>query len=131
MSNNTVLFIGFDPAWMKLDGPPFLTAEQVQTGLDKSISQLTTSGYSVDFLGIKENDDNAANEVRCRLEAYTPECIIIGAGFRLRPEHTIKFESFINTIMEMTPRTKLAFNTAPLDAAAAVMRQFPLFIGDR
>ena len=56
------------------------------------------------------------------LSRKTFDCVLIGAGVRLDPEHFLLFEKLINVVHEYAPKAKICFNTSPGDTAAAVMR---------
>jgi hypothetical protein len=56
------------------------------------------------------------------LSRKTFDCVLIGAGVRLDPEHFLLFEKLINVVHEHAPTARICFNTNPGDTAAAVMR---------
>jgi hypothetical protein len=51
------------------------------------------------------------------------DCIMVGAGIRALPQHTLLFEKIINTIHQKAPSSsKICFNTNPGDTVEAVLR---------
>ena len=51
------------------------------------------------------------------------DCIMIGAGVRILPQHTVLFEKIINVIHQKAPpSSKICFNTDPGDTVEAVLR---------
>lgn len=51
------------------------------------------------------------------------DCIMIGAGVRLLPQHTFLFEKIINAVHQKAPpSSKICFNTNPSDTVEAVLR---------
>jgi uncharacterized protein (TIGR03067 family) len=56
------------------------------------------------------------------LSENTFDCIMIGAGLRVLPEHTVLFEKVINLIHQNAPAAKLCFNTHPSNTPNAVQR---------
>lgn len=120
-----VLFVGFDPATMALGDAPAGTAANIQAGIERSLTQLTELGHEVTWCPLNEGDDEAEALLRTRLQDRSPDCVVIGAGLRLIPKHTVLFEALVNAVVELAPQARLAFNASPADAAEAVQRWFP------
>jgi hypothetical protein len=65
----------------------------------------------------------AESVVSDRLSRENFDCIMIGAGVRLLPQHTVLFEKIINAVHQKAPpSSKICFNTNPGDSAEAVLR---------
>lgn len=56
------------------------------------------------------------------LAEHTFDVILIGAGIRALPQHTLLFERIINVVHQNAPAAKLCFNTNPNDTLEAVQR---------
>jgi hypothetical protein len=68
----------------------------------------------------KETDEGAVSDTLSR-EKF--DCIMVGAGIRALPQHTLMFEKIINTIHQKAPpSSKICFNTNPSDTLEAVLR---------
>jgi hypothetical protein len=120
-----VLIIGEDPKLVDFSDPaipPGTTAEKVQRGLDESLARLREHGREADLL-LTTNLDAADREVAAALRRKTYDCIVIGAGLRVVPKMTPMFESIMNTVREVSPRARLAFNLSPSDSDQAAERQ--------
>ena len=50
------------------------------------------------------------------------DVVLIGAGVRKDEEHFLVFERLVNVVHEHAPHARMAFNTGPMDSAAAVQR---------
>jgi len=53
------------------------------------------------------------------LAENTFDVILIGAGIRALPQHTLLFERIINAVHQHAPSAKLCFNTNPNDTVDA------------
>ena len=56
------------------------------------------------------------------LAANACDVVLIGAGIRALPQHTLLFKRIINAVHQHAPAAKLCFNTHPNDTAEAVLR---------
>jgi hypothetical protein len=120
-----VLIIGEDPSLVDFSDPaipPDMNAEKVLTGLRDSVAQLRGRGREADLL-LTTGANAAANEVRKALAAKAYDVVVVGAGLRVVPKMTPLFEAVMNAVHERAPGSKLAFNLAPEDSAAAAERQ--------
>jgi len=123
MTKGSVLFVGLDPRLMNLEGAPAGTADTIQQGVDRSMSELAEAGYMATYCSLAEDDPHAERAVRVALSEHPFAYVVIGAGLRLLPRHTILFEALVAAVIETASGTRLAFNATPGDAADAVRRQ--------
>jgi hypothetical protein len=116
-----VLLIGIDPRMIDLSRFPEINADQIRAAGMESDRKLRDVGYSVENclidLGLTAED-----VLRKTLSANIFDCIMLGAGLRVLPEHTELFEKAINLIHVMAPRSKICFNTHPANSHEAVQR---------
>jgi hypothetical protein len=125
-NKKTVLVIGIDPSIIDFTTPEFaampgLTAEKVEMGIKNSIIQLNEIGYDA-HLCWTDFGATAIDVIKKRLQEKHFDCVLIGAGIR-KPESTfIFFEKAINVILEFSPKSRICFNTNPMDSVAAVQR---------
>ena len=121
MAKKKVLSIGIDPKLIR--HPPGWDANKVQTALEDANKRLTELGYEVQgcLVDLGETAESVVSDILSR-EKF--DCIMIGAGIRILPEHTILFEKLINTIHQKArpPSSKICFNTNPGDTVEAVLR---------
>ncbi|MES2284069.1 MAG: hypothetical protein V4547_00190 [Bacteroidota bacterium] len=127
MSNKkTVLLVGIDPSLIDFTTPEFaampgLTAEKVEMGIKNSINQLNELGYSA-HLCWTDFGETAIEVIKKQLTEKQFDCVLIGAGIRKPESNFIFFEKAINAIHEFAPKTKICFNTNPMDTVASVQR---------
>ncbi|OOG77777.1 hypothetical protein [Flavobacterium sp. A45] len=125
-TKKTVLVIGIDPSLIDFTTPEFaampgLTAEKVEMGIKNSITQLNEIGYDA-HLCWTDFGATAIDVIKKQLQEKHFDCVLIGAGIR-KPESTfLFFEKAINVILEFSPKSKICFNTNPMDTVAAVQR---------
>ena len=122
MAKKKVLSIGIDPKLIR--HPPGWDANKVQTALEDANKRLTELGYEVQgcLVDLGETAESVVSDILSR-EKF--DCIMIGAGIRILPEHTILFEKLINTIHQKAPpppSSKICFNTNPGDTVEAILR---------
>jgi len=122
----SVLVIGLDPELIDFSDPAFaafpgITAAKVTAGTAAQIERLKALGYAA-HLCLTDFGATAEAVVLSRLKEMPFDCIAIGAGIRVIPNHFILFEKLINVLHEHAPRAKICFNTNPSDTAEAVQR---------
>ena len=121
MARKKILSIGIDPKLIR--HPPGWDANKVQTALDDANKRLTELGYDVQgcLVDLGETAESVVSDILSRQKF---DCIMIGAGIRILPEHTILFEKLINTIHQKAPppSSKICFNTNPGDTVEAILR---------
>lgn len=126
-----VLFIGQAPETVDFSDPalpPGFDAAKIHAGIATGMQQMSERGWSAD-LCLVQPDANAAAEVTLRLgghEGQEYDCIVIGGGLRIPPKGLALFESLVNAVHRAAPRAAIAFNTTPLDTAAAAARALGL-----
>lgn len=123
MTDTDILFVGLDPSRMNLEGAPAGTTDAIQQGIDRSMRELSEAGYATRYCSLTEDDPHAEQAVRSALAERPVACVVIGAGLRLLPKHTVLFEALVSAVIEAAPHARLAFNATPGDAADAVRRQ--------
>jgi hypothetical protein len=119
-----VLLIGIDP---KLIDPSLFNntgwdAKRVQAAAQDTNKRLAELGYELQscLVDLGETAESVVSDVLSR-EKF--DCILIGAGARIVPQHTLVFEKIMNTIHQKAPpSSKICFNTNPTDTVEAVLR---------
>nr|MDJ0817067.1 hypothetical protein [Desulfobacterales bacterium] len=56
------------------------------------------------------------------LKQKSYDCVLVGAGVRLDPDHFLVFERLVNAVHRHAPLASICFNTNPGDTAEAVQR---------
>jgi hypothetical protein len=124
MSKKKVLFLGIDPKLIdvNLATTTGWDAIRVKAVAQEANNKLTELGYEVQncLVDLGETAESVVSEA---LSGEKFECIMIGAGVRILPQHTILFEKIINAIHQNAPpSSKICFNTNPSDTVEAVLR---------
>jgi hypothetical protein len=97
-------------------------ANRVKAIAQEANNKLTKLGYDVQncFVDLGETAESVVSDTLSQ-EKY--ECIMIGAGVRILPQHTVLFEKIINAIhRKAPPYSKICFNTSPSDTVESVLR---------
>ena len=124
MAKKKVLGLGIDPKLIdvNLATTSGWDASRVQAAAQDAIRRLMDLGYEVQtcFVDFGETAESVVSDILSR-EKF--DCIMVGAGVRILPQHTVLFEKIINTIHQKAPpSTKICFNTNPSDTVEAVLR---------
>lgn len=96
-------------------------ADGIRDGLANAARELEALGYAVDFCFLT-NDANDESRLREALARTTYDCVCIGAGVRLRPQHTEALEMVVNVLRQEAPSASICFNVNPADTVNAVRR---------
>ncbi|MDQ3961953.1 MAG: hypothetical protein M3230_05670 [Thermoproteota archaeon] len=125
MAKKKVLLIGVDP---KLIDSSLATitgwdTNRIQAAAQDINKRLMELGYEVQSCLI-DPKDTSQGIVLDTLSKEKFDCIMVGAGVRTLPQHTVLFEKIINTIHQKAPptSTKICFNTNPSDTVEAILR---------
>lgn len=124
MAKKKVLLLGIDPKFIdvNLATSTGWDANRVKAVAQEENNKLTDLGYEpqICFIDLGETAESVVSD---RLSGENFDCIMIGAGVRLVPQHTVLFEKIINAVHQKAPpSSKICFNTNPGDSAEAVLR---------
>jgi hypothetical protein len=125
MTKKKVLLIGIDPNLIDFSKSTTTTtgwdAKRVQAAGQDANKRLMELGYEVQscLVDLGETAESVVSDILSR-EKF--DCIMVGAGIRALPQHTILFEKIINTIHQKAPSSKICFNTNPSDTVEGVLR---------
>lgn len=124
MAKKKILLLGIDPKFIdvNLATSTGWDANRVKAVAQEENNKLTDLGYEpqICFIDLGETAESVVSD---RLSRENFDCIMIGAGVRLVPQHTVLFEKIINAVHQKAPpSSKICFNTNPGDSAEAVLR---------
>jgi hypothetical protein len=124
IAKKKVLLLGIDPKFIdvNLATSTGWDANRVKTVAQEENNKLTDLGYEpqICFIDLGETAESVVSD---RLSRENFDYIMIGAGVRLVPQHTVLFEKIINSVHQKAPpSSKICFNTNPGDSAEAVLR---------
>ena len=93
-------------------GPSKAVPARLRSKILAQIAEAKASGYDLDMLALKPSQlDSDLKHIRERLEKERPDLFIIGFGIRGSAELTGVLEQLVNACREMSPETKIGFNT--------------------
>jgi hypothetical protein len=124
IAKKKVLFLGIDPKFIdvNLATTTGWDANRVKAAAQEAKNRLTEVGYEVQNC-LVDLGETAESVVSDTLSREKFDCIMIGAGVRMLPQHTVLFEKIINAIhLKAPPSSKICFNTDPSDTVEAVLR---------
>jgi hypothetical protein len=124
MAKKKVLLIGIDPKFIdpNLSTATGWDANRVRAAAQDTNKRLMDLGYDVQGC-LVDLGETAESVVSDTLSREKFDCIMVGAGIRALPQHTLLFEKIINTIHQKAPSSsKICFNTNPGDTVEAVLR---------
>ena len=124
MAIKKILFLGIDPKLIdvNLANTTGWDANQVKAVAQEANNKLTELGFEVQNC-LVDLGDTAESVISDRLSRENYDCIMIGAGVRILPQHTVLFEKIINAVHQKAPpSSKICFNTNPGDSVDAVLR---------
>jgi hypothetical protein len=124
MAKKKVLLIGIDPKLIdfNLSTATGWDANGIQAAAQDASKRLMDLGYEVQDC-LVDLGETAESVVSDTLSRERFDCIMIGAGVRVLPQHTHLFEKIINTIHQKAPpSSKICFNTNPNDTVEALLR---------
>jgi hypothetical protein len=124
MAKKKVLGIGIDPKLIdsNLATTTGWDANRVKLAVQDANKRLTELGYEVQNC-LTDLGETAESVVSDTLSRENFDFIMIGAGVRLVPQHTVLFEKIINAVhQKAAPSSKICFNTNPGDTVEAVIR---------
>jgi hypothetical protein len=125
MSKKKILMIGIDPKlidFSKITAAAGWDANRVLAAGQDANKRLMELGYEVQgcLVDLGETAESVVSDILSR-EKF--DCILVGAGVRVLPQHTVLFEKIINTIHQKAPpSSKICFNTNPSDTVEAAFR---------
>jgi hypothetical protein len=99
-----------------------MTAEKIHSGLAVARKQFSERGWEADMCMLRP-DETAGPALERQLASKRYDCVVIGAGVRLPARGLLLFEAIINIVHKGAPGAAIAFNTTPLDTAAAAARR--------
>ena len=94
--------------------------------LGAQLEQAKEKGYDLDLKQFEEEDigTTALKWTEDKLRSKNWDGVIFGYGIRGTPSVTVFLENIVNAAREITPETKMGFNTKPQDLYETAIRMF-------
>jgi hypothetical protein len=117
----SILLIGVDPAL--IDAGIMAQLNVSGMGVSRAVidAELAGLGFTVQRC-VLDLGATAESVLEKALSTGAFDCVMIGAGLRLIPEHTLLFERVINVVHRLAPVALLSFNSYPGDTVDAARR---------
>jgi len=120
MSKKRILIVGFDPNRIQFGSERGLTSESVNAAGTATNDGLAALGHDVQSWLI--SPDATTEPLLTLLQEQQFDVILVAAGIRGLPEHTLLFESIMNVIHHQAPSASLCFNSHPTNALETILR---------
>jgi hypothetical protein len=120
-----ILSLGLHPNTLDYNRYPDLDEETLTARIDAAVAGLRESGFDIVSCQLSDDPDVAEKQVRECVAGQPVETVMIGAGLRMAPEHTLLFERLVNLVNQLVPGVVFCFNTSPettIDALRRVTR---------
>ncbi len=117
-----ILTIGLHPSVIDYSKHPDLDEATLTARIEQGMGALRAAGFDAVSCPIGTDPDAAEEFIRERLSEAHFDVVVIGAGVRMAPEHTILFERLINLLAATAPGIRFCFNTSPETTIDAIRR---------
>jgi hypothetical protein len=117
-----VLSLGLHPSAVDYSRYPGLDEEKLTARIAEGEAALREAGFDVVACQVSADPDEAEKTLRECVAANAVRVVMIGAGVRMAPEHTLLFERIVNLLNELVPGIVFCFNTSPETTIDALRR---------
>ncbi|MEU0493716.1 hypothetical protein ABZ249_31200 [Nocardiopsis sp. NPDC006139] len=120
--SEAVLSVGLHPSTVDFDRYPGVTEEMLRARIAEGDRAVRDAGFDVVTCQVTADPDEAEAALRACLDGRPVRVVMIGAGLRMAPEHTLLFERVVNLITSLVPGVVFCFNTSPDTTLDALRR---------
>ena len=113
MGGANVLSIGLHPSAVDFTPYPGQDASTLMARIQEGQAALRAAGFDPVTCLVPTDPDEAEAVVREHAAKGPFRAVMIGAGVRNAPEHTVLFERLVNVVHELLPGARFCFNTSP------------------
>jgi hypothetical protein len=117
-----ILSLGLHPSAVDYSHYPGLDEATLTARIEAGEAALRAEGFDIVACQVSADPDEAEATIRERVAANRVEVVMIGAGVRMAPEHTLLFERVVNLLNELVPGIVFCFNTSPETTVDALRR---------
>ena len=99
---------------------------ELRANLTAQLDKAKDKGYELELKQFGEEDigTTALRWTKEKLSSQHWDGVILGYGIRGTPDLTVFFEGAVNAAREITPKTRMGFNTKPQDLHETAIRMF-------
>jgi hypothetical protein len=116
------LSLGLHPNAIDYSRYPGLDEETLTARIAAGEAALREAGFDIVPCQVSADPDEAEKKVRECVAAQPVDAVMIGAGLRTAPEHTLLFERLVNLLTQIVPGIVFSFNTSPETTIDALRR---------
>ncbi|GAA3729690.1 hypothetical protein GCM10022225_09030 [Plantactinospora mayteni] len=116
------LSLGLHPSAIDYSRYPGLDEETLTVRIAAGEAALREAGFDIVSCQVSADPEEAERTVRECLAARPVDAVMIGAGLRMAPEHTLLFERLVNLLNQLVPGIVFCFNTSPETTIDALRR---------
>ena len=117
-----ILSLGLHPSAIDYSRHPGLDEATLTARIAVGEATLHEAGFDIVPCQVSADPDEAEKKIRECVAANPVRVVMIGAGLRMTPEHTVLFERIVNLLNELVPGIVFCFNTSPETTIDALRR---------
>lgn len=117
-----ILSLGLHPSALDYSRYPGLDEATLTARIVAGEAALREAGFDIVSCQVPADPDKAEAQIRECLAARPVQGVMIGAGIRTAPEHTLLFERAVNLLNALVPGIVFCFNTSPETTIDALTR---------
>jgi hypothetical protein len=117
-----ILSLGLRPSAIDYSRYPGLDEATLTARIAAGEAALREAGFDIVPCQVSADPDEAEQKIRECLAANSVWGVMIGAGLRMAPEHTLLFERLVNLLNHLVPGIVFCFNTSPETTVDALRR---------
>lgn len=117
-----ILSLGLHPSAIDYSHHPGLDEATLTARIAVGEATLREAGFDIVACQVPADPDEAEKKIRECVAANPVRVVMIGAGLRMTPEHTVLFERIVNLLNEVVPGIVFRFNTSPETTIDALRR---------
>jgi hypothetical protein len=117
-----ILSLGLHPSALDYSRHPGLDEVTLTARIAAGEAALHEAGFDIVSCQVPADPDAAEARIRECLAARRVHGVMIGAGLRTAPEHTLLFERAVNLLSSLVPGVVFCFNTSPETTVDALRR---------
>lgn len=117
-----ILSLGLHPSAIDYSRYPGLDEETLTARIAAGEAALREEGFDIVPCQVSADPDEAERKVRECVADHPVRVVMIGAGVRMAPEHTVLFERLVNLVNHLVPGIVFCFNTSPETTVDALRR---------
>jgi len=117
-----ILSLGLHPSAIDYSRYPGLDEAALTARITVGEAALREAGFDIVSCQVSADPDEAEKTIREIVAANPVGVVMVGAGLRMAPEHTLLFERVVNLLNALVPGIVYCFNTSPETTIDALRR---------